>query len=727
MTQQEVTRRRFLLSTGGTLAAGGLLTQESSSVGAQQAGERWSQFSYDAANTGHAPANTGPVGDIGERWSFQTDWRNTSSPAVVNGTIYVGSYELSYSDGCVYALTAEDGAEQWAFETGNAVRSSPAVADGTVYVGSDDGNVYALDAGDSTEQWAFETGDSVASSPAVVDGTVYIGSDDYNVYALDADDGTEQWSFETGRAVRSSPAVTNDTVYIGSTDNTVYAIAAQSGTERWTHDMIDVGHSSPTVADGTVYVTKDYYRNENTVYALDAGDGTEQWAAEIAGSLDSSPAVANGIVYISNDDYEGDRTVYALDAENGAERWSFTTGDEVPGSPVVANGTVYVACSGRTAYALDGETGTEQWSFETGVDPGQYFQADSSPAVANGTVYIGNWDDNVYALTGETPTPTETPTATETPTPTESATPAGESPTTERTDRDGTAPGAVSTTEPVPQGDSQDGMGVLPVAVGLLALGGAGAAAYRNWHTGTDEATPSPEQQYERAERAVERADSALQRAEYRTAIDRYDEAIASYERAGEQAGGGELAASIKGGLAASERKRDTARDRLAEFEAVREPLRDAESTLQTAITEHVHSKQTPARRDYRQAGERYEQALAALEDSETDVFDTHGSVTVPVDIDGDHLPEQLLAWPQSTDDQHEALSEAGVGTLTDLRSAGAETIAELLDDGAIGEDVANQLRAAIWWHGDTERTFTSRAAIARQRERARTGHEMLT
>jgi outer membrane protein assembly factor BamB len=44
----------------------------------------------------------------------------------------------------VYALSADDGTEQWSFQTGNKVRTSPAVVDGTVYVGSLDNNVYAL-------------------------------------------------------------------------------------------------------------------------------------------------------------------------------------------------------------------------------------------------------------------------------------------------------------------------------------------------------------------------------------------------------------------------------------------------------------------------------------------------------------------------------------------------------------------------------------------------------
>lgn len=41
------------------------------------------------------------------------------------------------NDGVLAAVEAEDGTERWTFETDDWIRSSPAVADGTVFVGSD--------------------------------------------------------------------------------------------------------------------------------------------------------------------------------------------------------------------------------------------------------------------------------------------------------------------------------------------------------------------------------------------------------------------------------------------------------------------------------------------------------------------------------------------------------------------------------------------------------------
>lgn len=84
----------------------------------------------------------------------------------------------------MYALAAADGRERWRVETIGGVRSSPAVADGTVYVGNANGNVSAVAAADGSERWRFRTDRVVQSSPAVADGTVYVGSDDGRVYAL---------------------------------------------------------------------------------------------------------------------------------------------------------------------------------------------------------------------------------------------------------------------------------------------------------------------------------------------------------------------------------------------------------------------------------------------------------------------------------------------------------------------------------------------------------------
>ncbi len=104
---------------------------------------------------------------------------------------------------------------KWTFTMGKSMSHSPAVVDGVVYVGSWDSRVYAIDASTGTQRWVFTTGDSVDSSPAVADSVVYVTCMDNKVYAIDAATGTQKWIFTTGGSVYSSPTVADGVVYVG--------------------------------------------------------------------------------------------------------------------------------------------------------------------------------------------------------------------------------------------------------------------------------------------------------------------------------------------------------------------------------------------------------------------------------------------------------------------------------------------------------------------------------
>ncbi|MEV8638028.1 PQQ-binding-like beta-propeller repeat protein [Streptosporangium sp. NPDC051023] len=318
-------------------------------------------------------------------WTHKTNSSIDSSPAVVNGVVYIGN-----NYGKVYALDAATGAERWTRKVGDWVFSSPAVVNGVVYVGSGDGKVYALDAANGAERWTHKTGKLINSSPAVVNGVVYIGGGDGKVYALDAATGVERWTRKVGDWVFSSPAVVNGVVYIGGGDEKVYALDAATGAERWTHKTGGGVRSSPTVVNGVVYIGSD----DDKVYALDAATGAERWTHKVGNNnqIFSGPAVVNGVVYIGSDDDK----VYALDAATGVERWTHKTGGGVFSSPAVVNGVVYVGSGDGKVYALDAANGAERWTHKTGGG------VRSSPAVVNGVVYIGSDDGKVYALNART-------------------------------------------------------------------------------------------------------------------------------------------------------------------------------------------------------------------------------------------------------------------------------------------------------------------------------------
>lgn len=133
--------RRAFLGAGvlGVSAVAGCLESFSGSEGES---ESWPMFQFDTENTGHGET-TGPKTGVEIDWQFDTGteaWnRVASSPAVVDGTVYVGN-----DNGVVYALDAESGAERWQFSLGSIVRTAPAPVDGAVHVGSRDGTIYRL-------------------------------------------------------------------------------------------------------------------------------------------------------------------------------------------------------------------------------------------------------------------------------------------------------------------------------------------------------------------------------------------------------------------------------------------------------------------------------------------------------------------------------------------------------------------------------------------------------
>lgn len=260
------------------------------------------------------------------QWRHETSGPVFSAPAVVDTTVYVGSIDLGgYGDSAfakesvtsesrLYALDAETGTKRWVFRTGGGVRSSPAVVDGTVYVGSWDGHLYAVDAKTGKEVWRFKTGGKVYTTPAVAGGRVYFGSNDNHVYAVDKETGQKEWQFATAADSVdpvvpriSSPAVAKGTVYIGSLDRYVYALDAGTGKKEWSFKTGGMVASSPSVTGETVYVGSD----DGRVYALDAETGEKRWNFDTGEEVGtSSPAIWNGAVYIGT---QGGSHLYAIE------------------------------------------------------------------------------------------------------------------------------------------------------------------------------------------------------------------------------------------------------------------------------------------------------------------------------------------------------------------------------------------------------------------------------
>jgi len=409
-------------------------------------------FRNDPAHSGNY-AGTGVPAFHGLKWSFHTNGEIVSSPAIVDGVIYVGS-----NDGNLYAIDQQTGSLKWKFPTEARVASSPAVANGLVYFASYDGNFYAVDAATGKLLWKFSNAgerryaathlhgsvpagetmpdpfDVYLSSPTVWSGAVYFGSGDGNIYALDAGSGALKWKFHTGDVVHASPAIVDGKLYIGSWDSYFYALNAANGKKLWSfktgedpdiHNQVGI-QSSATVANGIVY----FGCRDSNFYALDAATGKQRWLYNNKGSwVITSPVVHGDKVYFATSD---SKLLHILNAQTGAHIGSFKSAWPIFSSPAIAGNTLYLGVQDGKLSAIDLSSNQTLWTFQSEgsrknlaalskpdgspnyeIAFTSNFYDDlligfgkthtvgnfvSSPVISGNTLYIGSADGNLYAL-----------------------------------------------------------------------------------------------------------------------------------------------------------------------------------------------------------------------------------------------------------------------------------------------------------------------------------------
>jgi outer membrane protein assembly factor BamB len=369
------------------------------------AGANWPMFHGNAQHTGVATDALPPR--LRLAWSHRTPGTIlTSSPAVVDGVVYVGTRD---EDGAahngVLAVDFASGRRLWRFPTEAQVQASPAVADGLVYAATVRGTLYALDAATGAKRWERVVGrDDIHRawmyfSPTVAGGVVYQAYTTVTgggVLALDARSGAERWngrppSFSNWIA-EGSPVVHDGRVYVVAHDGGVFALDAATGSQIWrTRPAGGWVHAMPAIADGRLFVGF----QGGILVALDAVTGDELWRytsadpTHIFGRLvGSSPAVDGATVFMGFHDGH----VTALDTATGARRWSYRTGGGIISSAAVSGDVVYIGSNDGTLYALDRVTGEPRWSHRIGA------WVASSPAVSGTGLVVGAFDGNLYGF-----------------------------------------------------------------------------------------------------------------------------------------------------------------------------------------------------------------------------------------------------------------------------------------------------------------------------------------
>lgn len=341
----------------------------------------WPRFRLNGSGNnayGHTEIQTPVV-----QWKYTTGDIIESSPAVVDGVVYVGGHANR-----MHAINQETGELLWKFDVGGWVRATPSIVDGVVYLGADDNKFYALDAKTGAKKWEFDLGEGgEQSSPAIADGVVYFGAFDNHVYALDAKTGDQIWKFDAGASMLSSPALDASSLYIGTYAGKLFSINRKTGEENWVFKENDKPIFSSPVVNRELVTFGSY---DQHVYGLNVTDGSVRWKTKTNGEIFSSPTMVGETIYIGSND----KHLYALDATEGAQIWKADLNGAVFSSPAATDQTIYVGSSDGHLYAINRQDGSRRWRHLVGNE----IRVWTSPIAIQGKIYFGSHGGDVIAL-----------------------------------------------------------------------------------------------------------------------------------------------------------------------------------------------------------------------------------------------------------------------------------------------------------------------------------------
>jgi len=382
----------------------------------------WTAFAWagDWAMMYHDPAHTSSTPDSGPStrqfaWSYQIgpalpnwDYIHISSPAVVNGKVYVGSI-----NGRVYCFDHSGGPPLWVKQLRDTVFSSPAVVDGKVYAGTWNGYLYCLNANTGDSLWRYYSGGKIETGPTVADGRVFFGAWYQNyIWCLDANTGARLWRATPDPGYMYGhgglPAVSDSLAIVGASNLDVstkfyaYREFSTAPDVRWAYTVASgENHQAPTISGGRVFGSVD----DGWLYALNefppSQNGELLWSQRSAPGYSGDPSCVS---VEGNRIYYGHEVGYAYcrDAVSGGLIWrSPHLGGHcgVGSASLSGNGKIYVGTgyagggsSTQALFCLDKATGDSLWSYRTGG------WVTSSPAISNGMVFVTSQDGYLYAF-----------------------------------------------------------------------------------------------------------------------------------------------------------------------------------------------------------------------------------------------------------------------------------------------------------------------------------------
>jgi outer membrane protein assembly factor BamB len=315
-------------------------------------------------------------------WKFHAGDVVTSSAAIVDGVVYIGS-----DPGILYALDLDRGQVRWKFDSKAAIGSSPTVDGDLVFFGNEDGIFHALNLRTGRPKWTFKTGGEIISSANVAADRVVFGSYDGLLYCLAVADGKLLWKHETEGRVHGTPGIQGGMVVMAGCDEHLRVVSLADGGKVRSVPMGGVSGASAALAGEKVFVGT----FNNQVLGIDWNAGKIAWTyqhPEKQFPYYSSAAVTDHCVIVGG----RDKMVHCLDPQSGRENWAFRTRARVDSSPVIVGKRVYIGSQDGNLYALDIASGREVWRYEIGSP------LSASPAIAGEKLVIGSEDGDVYCF-----------------------------------------------------------------------------------------------------------------------------------------------------------------------------------------------------------------------------------------------------------------------------------------------------------------------------------------
>jgi len=226
-----------------------------------------------------------------------------SSPAVVGNRVYVGSLDKN-----LYCLDANSGNIIWTYSTPTPICSSPAVVNGAVYIPSTtprpNGTLVKLDANDGSVIWQVGIPyggyfPATVTSPTVADDMVFLPADAYDHYCINATTGAIKWKW-TGTSWQpnfASMVYADGLVYTQNMFDLI-ALNVTTGNVAWRAFLAREIYGAPTYSFGRIYAPNE----QGALYVLDAKTGEKLSYYETGSQHWSSPSLYNSRVYIGGFD-----------------------------------------------------------------------------------------------------------------------------------------------------------------------------------------------------------------------------------------------------------------------------------------------------------------------------------------------------------------------------------------------------------------------------------------